>query len=213
MRFTTELLAVALAIADLASAQNSTYNATAAAQAALKAELANLEHFWSYGRSPPVYPTPQGQGRNEWASAYEKAKALVSQMTDYEKNNITYGYASTFVLSCLVCLERKANSSSLSRTNGCGGNSGSAPRVGFPGMCLSDAGNGLRGTDGVNGYAAGIHVGATWNRNLAYQRANHMGAEFKAKGGESYLHQQKSSATINMSLSQRSSWTRRWPSW
>jgi beta-glucosidase len=34
----------------------------------------------------------------------------------------------------------------------------------------------------VNGYSSGIHVGAAWNRNLTYQRANHMGAEFKAKG-------------------------------
>lgn len=57
MRFTTELLAVALAIADLSAAQNTTYNATAAAEAALQVELANLEKFWSYGRSPPVYPT------------------------------------------------------------------------------------------------------------------------------------------------------------
>jgi beta-glucosidase len=57
MRFTTELLAVALALADVTSAQNSTYNATAAAQAKLTAELANLEKFWSYGRSPPVSPT------------------------------------------------------------------------------------------------------------------------------------------------------------
>lgn len=51
-------------------------------------------------------------------------------------------------------------------------------------MCLSDAGNGLRGTDGVNGYASGVHVGSTWNRNLAYERGHYMGAEFKAKGGE-----------------------------
>ena len=57
MRFTTELLAVALALADITSAQNSTYNATAVAQAQLEAELANLEKFWSYGRSPPVYPS------------------------------------------------------------------------------------------------------------------------------------------------------------
>lgn len=49
MRATPQLLAVALAIADLTSAQNATQNATA--------EVANLEHFWSYGRSPAVYPT------------------------------------------------------------------------------------------------------------------------------------------------------------
>jgi beta-glucosidase len=57
MRFTTELLAVALAIADVTFAQNSTLNTTAAAKAKLTAELANLEKFWSYGRSPPVYPS------------------------------------------------------------------------------------------------------------------------------------------------------------
>jgi len=34
----------------------------------------------------------------------------------------------------------------------------------------------------VNGYSSGIHAGAAWNRDLAYQRAYHMGAEFKRKG-------------------------------
>lgn len=50
-----------------------------------------LERYWSYGRSPPVYPTPQGTGSGDWASAYAEAKALVAQMTNDEKNNITYG--------------------------------------------------------------------------------------------------------------------------
>jgi len=50
MRATTGLLAIALAIADLTSAQNSTKNAT-------EALVANQEQFWSYGRSPPVYPS------------------------------------------------------------------------------------------------------------------------------------------------------------
>lgn len=60
--------------------------------------------------------------------------------------------------------------------------SGSVPRLDFPGMCLQDAENGVRGTDMVNGYPAGLHVGASWNRKLAYDRGLHMGAEFKAKG-------------------------------
>lgn len=34
----------------------------------------------------------------------------------------------------------------------------------------------------TNGYASGVHVGAGWNRNLAYERAHYMGQEFKAKG-------------------------------
>lgn len=51
MRATPQLLAVALAIADLTSAQNVT------------AEVANLEHYWSYDRSAPVYPTRESEWR------------------------------------------------------------------------------------------------------------------------------------------------------
>ena len=82
MLVTSGILAIALALADVASAQNST-NTTAV--------LANLERYWSYGRSAPVYPTPRGAGNGEWADAYSRAKALVAQMTNDEKNNITYG--------------------------------------------------------------------------------------------------------------------------
>jgi beta-glucosidase len=49
-------------------------------------------------------------------------------------------------------------------------------------MCLSDSGNGVRAADGVNGYPSGIHIGATWSKDLALQRAQYMGAEFKGKG-------------------------------
>ncbi|KAF7596190.1 hypothetical protein BBP40_002720 [Aspergillus hancockii] len=125
-------------------------------------DVADLEHYWSYGRSEPVYPTPETSGLGDWDEAFAKAKTLVGQMTDEEKNNITYGYSST--------------------TNGCGGTSGGVPRLGFPGMCLQDAGNGVRGTDMVNSYASGVHVGASWNRNLTYERGHYMGAEFRRKG-------------------------------
>ena len=51
-------------------------------------------------------------------------------------------------------------------------------------MCLHDAGNGVRAADMVNAYASGIHVGASWDRNLTYQRGYFIGKEFKAKGSE-----------------------------
>jgi beta-glucosidase len=54
--------------------------------------------------------------------------------------------------------------------------------MGFPGLCLHDAGNGVRDTDGVYAYASGLHVGAAWNASLAYDRALYMGAEFRKKG-------------------------------
>ncbi|GFF25680.1 probable beta-glucosidase M [Aspergillus udagawae] len=125
----------------------------------LQAVLMNLERHWSYGRSPPVYPSRNGAG--DWASVYEQARALVAQMTNDEKNNITYGFPSA--------------------SNGCSGNSGAVPRLGFHGLCLQDAGNGVRGLDMVNAYASGLHVGAAWNTDLAYKRGQHMGAEFKRK--------------------------------
>lgn len=55
------------------------------------AVVGNLEHYWSYGRSPAVYPTPQINGNSGWEDAYQYAQDLVSQMTNDEKNNITYG--------------------------------------------------------------------------------------------------------------------------
>lgn len=45
---------------------------------------------------------------------------------------------------------------------GCSGEIQPVERLGFPGMCLSDAGNGVRGTDFVNAYASGLSVGARY---------------------------------------------------
>ena len=83
-------------------------------------------------------------------------------MTLEERNNLTNGFSTT--------------------ANGCSGISGSVERLAFPGFCLQDAGNGVRNADGVNSYASGISVGASWNSTLAFERAKYMGAEFKTKG-------------------------------
>ncbi|THZ26006.1 putative beta-glucosidase [Aureobasidium pullulans] len=119
------------------------------------------ERYYSYGRSPAVYPSPQGQGSGDWSQAYSQAKALVAQMTVQEKANITLG---------------------SSETHDCSGFTGSVPRLGFPGMCLNDAESGVRTASKVNGYPAQLHIGASWNRSLAYDRALHLGQEFKTKG-------------------------------
>ncbi|RFU35240.1 hypothetical protein B7463_g1164, partial [Scytalidium lignicola] len=115
-----------------------------------------------YGDSPPVYPSPVGRGTGNWAAAYAKAIALVSKMTLDEKVNTTAGTSI--------------------QLNGCSGNIPPIPRLNFPGMCLSDAGNGVRSTDFVNSYPSGLHVGAAWNKDLAYNRGLHMGGEFRTKG-------------------------------
>lgn len=67
--------------------------------------------------------------------------------------------------------------------NICAGNTGTVPRLDWPGLCLHDAGNGLRSTDLVTSFPSALHVGASWDRNLTYQRGFYMGKEFKAKGG------------------------------
>lgn len=100
-------------------------------------------------------------GSLRWQAAREKAQALVSQMTLVERANITVGYSSN---------------------TGCAGITGSVPRLEWEGLCLADAGQGLRATDFVNAYPAGVHVGASWNRELTNSRGLHMGQEYKRKG-------------------------------
>ncbi|KAK5112897.1 hypothetical protein LTR62_003719 [Meristemomyces frigidus] len=112
--------------------------------------------------SPITYPSPQGYGAGNWSASYVKAQTLVANMSLEEMNNVTLGVPDP--------------------SNGCVGVSGGAPRLGFPGLCLHDAGNGVRNTDGVSGFASGLHIGASWNATLAYERALYMGAEFKRKG-------------------------------
>lgn len=41
--------------------------------------------------SPPYYPSPWGSGAGDWANAYAKAEAFVSQLTLIEKVNLTTG--------------------------------------------------------------------------------------------------------------------------
>ncbi|EHK40687.1 glycoside hydrolase family 3 protein [Trichoderma atroviride IMI 206040] len=128
---------------------------TSAAQDAITDD----SHF--YGQSPPVYPSPEMVGGNEWEAAFQKAKLLVGQMTLEEKVNLTAG---------------------VTKDSTCSGNIPAIERLRFPGMCLSDAGNGLRNTDFVSGFPSGIHVGASWSKDLAFRRGTTMGGEFKTKG-------------------------------
>ncbi|OQD70521.1 hypothetical protein PENDEC_c023G02009 [Penicillium decumbens] len=83
------------------------------------------------------------KGSDDRAGTYAKARKLVSQMTNEEKSNFTYGHAST--------------------TTGWSGIAGSIPRHGFPSICFQDARNGIRDVGMVNTYPAGLHVGASCN--------------------------------------------------
>ncbi|KAL8660830.1 MAG: hypothetical protein Q9202_006157 [Teloschistes flavicans] len=112
--------------------------------------------------SPPYYPSPWGSGSGNWASAYERARAFVSQLTLLEKVNITTG----------VGWESER----------CVGQTGSIPRLGFRSLCLQDSPVGLRDTDYNSVFPAGVNVAATFDRGLAYARGQAMGQEHRGKG-------------------------------
>jgi beta-glucosidase len=162
---TRSLIVLATSVA-LGLAQSNTTTSTNGTSSETSAYFEELERFWSYGRSEPVYPTPNVTelplNGSDWADSINWARAVVANLTLAEKANLTLGFAST--------------------PNGCSGKSGSLPRIGYEGMCLNNAGNGVGGTDGVNAYPAALHMGASWNRQLAYDRSLYMGQEFKRKG-------------------------------
>lgn len=89
------------------------------------AALVNGQNDGEY--SPPSYPSPWMRGGNGWADAYTKAQAFVSQLTLLEKVNLTTG----------VGWEGGA----------CVGNTGTIPRIGFPGLCLQDSPLGVRDSE------------------------------------------------------------------
>ncbi|KAF3001609.1 hypothetical protein E8E14_006395 [Neopestalotiopsis sp. 37M] len=99
----------------------------------------------------------------DWDSAVAKADELIAKFNLTEKQTFLTGKISLFV-------------------GGCIGNVLPIDRVGFKGLCLQDGPNGVNLADLVSVFPAGITVGATWDRDLFYARANAIGAEHKAKG-------------------------------
>ncbi|KIJ43167.1 glycoside hydrolase family 3 protein [Sphaerobolus stellatus SS14] len=111
--------------------------------------------------SPIVLPAKPVSGDADWASAVARARAFVAQLSLEEKVNLTTGVG----------------------TNGrCVGNTGDVTRLGFTGICLQDSPLGVRLTDFVSAFPAGINAAATWDRNLIQQRGAAMGAEHRGKG-------------------------------
>jgi len=130
-----------------------------------------------YGKSPPVYPTRKfethskenilswgvaannGSTSEAWAAAYAQAYDLITQMTLEEKVNVTRGYPGT-----------------------CVGNTGSVPRLGIEPLCLADAPDGIRGQEFVSAFPAGIHLAATFDRDLQHRYGHALGEEYRGKG-------------------------------
>ncbi|KAM0749455.1 beta glucosidase [Meredithblackwellia eburnea MCA 4105] len=111
--------------------------------------------------SPKVLPAKNITVSGNWYEAVRKARKFVKDLTLEELVNITTGAG----------IEGR-----------CVGNTGTIPRVGFPGLCLQDSPLGVRFADFVSAFPAGINVAATWKKELMYQRGAAMGAEFRGKG-------------------------------
>ncbi|KAJ5773338.1 hypothetical protein N7457_008234 [Penicillium paradoxum] len=112
--------------------------------------------------SPPYYPTPPGGWIPDWSEAYSKAHRLVSNMTLAEKVNLTTG-TGFFMGPCV-------------------GQTGSVPRMGIPNLCLQDSPLGVRNSDHNTAFPPGITVGATFNKDLMYERGVALGEEARGKG-------------------------------
>ncbi|KAF1920656.1 beta-glucosidase-like protein [Ampelomyces quisqualis] len=114
-----------------------------------------------YGLSPPVYPSPVGNGTSSpsWAAAYARAKFLVAQLTPEEQSNLTHGVPGP-----------------------CVGQTGAVPRLSIPELCFADAPAGVRGQEFVSSFPAGIHLGATFDRGLMLRYGQALGREYKGKG-------------------------------
>lgn len=80
-------------------------------------------------------------------------------MTLDEKSNLTRGY-----------------------TGSCVGNTGSVLRLGVPALCFGDSSDGLRGATGVSAFPAGIHLAATFDKQLFYGYGEALGQQYYAKG-------------------------------
>lgn len=114
------------------------------------------------GLSPAWYPTPLGGTSKNWEESYKKAAMMVSNMTLAEKVNITTGTGWRMGLAV--------------------GNTGPATIVGFPSLALQDGPLGLRFADNATAFPAGLTVGATWNKDLMYERGSAHGKEARGKG-------------------------------
>ncbi|KAF2160095.1 glycoside hydrolase family 3 protein [Zasmidium cellare ATCC 36951] len=114
------------------------------------------------GESDAWYPSPKGGVTERWKDSYSKAKEMVGKMTLVEKVNVTSGTGWMM--------------------GPCVGNTGPVDRLGFPSLCLQDGPLGLRFVDNASAFPAGVTVGATWNKDLMYQRGKAHGFEAKLKG-------------------------------
>ncbi|KAJ7059386.1 glycoside hydrolase superfamily [Mycena amicta] len=111
--------------------------------------------------SPLVTPAPDVKGTADWASAVARARKFVAQLTIEEKVNVTTG---------------------VDIFGRCVGNTGTIPRLNWPGLCMEDSPLGVRFADFASAFPAGINAAATWDVDLIKARGVAMGQEHRGKG-------------------------------
>lgn len=109
---------------------------------------------YSFGLSNTV-PAPVANGGVAWREAFARASALVAQMTETEKTGLVSG-----------------------QNGRCAGNTLAVERLGLPSLCFLDGPTGPRFATGVTQMPSELTTAATWDRDLMYKRAHHMGQEF-----------------------------------
>ncbi|CAE6460084.1 unnamed protein product [Rhizoctonia solani] len=114
----------------------------------------------------PFITKALADGGAAWKSAFAKAKSVVSQMTLEEKVAIVTGLGDSSV---------------------CAGNTGAVSRLNIPSFCMQDGPTGVRPADFASQFPSQVTVAATWDRDLIYERAVALAAEFRGKGVHAML--------------------------
>lgn len=99
----------------------------------------------------------------DWNAAAAKAKAFTSKLQFDEKIAMVTGNSAT-------------------NLQGCVGNLDPISRVEFEGLCYSDGPQAFNRADGVSIFPSGVTAGATWDKDLIFERGVALAEEFKAKG-------------------------------
>ncbi|KAK3349617.1 glycoside hydrolase family 3 protein [Lasiosphaeria hispida] len=115
-------------------------------------------------RPASLAPLPQlapsnGSTSPRWALAHARAASVVAQLTLAELTSLTHGHPGP-----------------------CVGNTLAIPRLALPALCFYDGPSGLRGQEFVSAFPAGLHVAATFDRDLMHQYGRALGAEFRGRG-------------------------------
>lgn len=112
-----------------------------------------------FGQLGQAQTTPADE---KWAAAYEKANTALARLNQGEKIGLVTG----------VGWGKGA----------CVGNTGSAPGINYPSLCLQDGPLGLRHAKSVTAFAPSIQAASTWDVELIRQRGQYMGEEARGIG-------------------------------